>query len=304
MTRTAVLTWIRPTVVDVQLAILALETFRALALIRSYEIFAGRTVLAGRRVAFVDFLLAIGAGVTLEAVATMAIANVLASAVVTEDLLLHALANGGVLARDHLHVAHLAGPSGRTDAVILVLMLHACCLILARIVRAPVHELVASRTRESVRAMARIVLHVIVASGAVQARRTVALVDAILTIGTRVTGIADTRIVVDTVNALAAVHATTVGAIFIVGLTIDAGEAELALTRVGVNVLLADGTVLTGLRQAFVDVDLAVFAAEAVHAQARVIADTVETGTAILAGDCKAAKKKIECHSATFIKRV
>jgi len=219
-----------------------------LTLIRAYEIFASRTVLAGRGVALVDLFLTIGTGVTLETVATMAVANIFAGAVVTEILFLYVLSNGGVLARDHLHVAHLAGPSGRTDTVILVLMLHARCLVLARIVRAPVHVLVAPRARVSVWTVARVVLHVIMASSAVQAGQAIALVDAILTIGTGIARLADARVVVDTIDAFATVHAATVGAVLVIGLTIDAGEAELALTGVRVNVLFANGTVLARLR--------------------------------------------------------
>lgn len=266
VTRATVLARIRLAVVNVQFAILTLEALGAMALVRAHEILAGSAVLARCGVALVNLLLTIGAGVTVETVTTMAIANVFAGTVVAEVLLLDTLADGGILARDHLHVAYLAGPTGRTDAVILVLVLHTRCLILAWIVRAPVDVLVAPCTRVSVRAVTSVVLHVVVAGGTVQAGRAVALIDAVLAVGARVTGFADARVVVDAVDALAAVHAATVGAVFVVGLAIDAGEAKLTLTRIGVYVLLADGTVLAGLRQTFVDVHLAVFPAEAVHA--------------------------------------
>lgn len=275
MTSAAVLTRIRCTVVDVELTVLSLKAYRALALVRADEVPTGRAVLTRRRIALVDLLLAVRAGITLDAVATVTIADVLAGAVVAKVFLRHAFPYGGVLARDHLHVAHLAGPAGRAVTLVLVLVLYARSLILARIVGAPVHVLVASLARVAVWTMTRVILHMIMAGSAVQARRTVALVDTILTVGTGVTGQADTSVVVDTVETLAAIHTATIGAVLVVGLTIDAGKAELTLAGVGVDVFLADRPVLAGLRQAFVDVDLAVFAVEAIHAQAGVVADAV-----------------------------
>jgi len=178
----------------------------------------------------------------------MAVANIFTGAVVAEILFLYILSNGSVLARDHLHVAHFASPSGRTDTVILVLMLHARCLVLARIVRTPVHVLVAPCARVSVWTVACVILHVIMAGSAVQTGQAIALVDAILTIGTGIARLADARVVVDTVDAFATVHAATVSAVLVIGLAIDAGEAELALTGIRVNVFFANSTILARLR--------------------------------------------------------
>jgi len=178
----------------------------------------------------------------------MAVANIFTGAVVAEILLLYILSNGGVLARDHLHVAYLASPSGRTDTVILVFMLHARCLVLARIVRTPVHVFVAPCACVSVWTVACVVLHMIMAGSTIQTGQAIAFVDAILTIGTGIARLTDARVVVDTVDAFATIHAATVSAILVIGLAIDAGEAELALTGVRVNVLFANGTVLARLR--------------------------------------------------------
>lgn len=43
---------------------------------------------------------------------TMTIAYVFAGAVVAKTTFRHAFPYGGILARDHLHVTYLAGPSG------------------------------------------------------------------------------------------------------------------------------------------------------------------------------------------------
>lgn len=42
----------------------------------------------------------------------MTIAYVFAGAIVAQTVLRHTLPYGGVLARDHLHIAYLAGPPG------------------------------------------------------------------------------------------------------------------------------------------------------------------------------------------------
>jgi len=266
VTSATILARIRSTVIDVKLAILTLKTLGALALVRADKIFACRAVLARRSIAFVDLHLTIRADVTVEAVTMMTIARVLTGAIVAEILLRHALSDGCVLAGDHLYVAHLAGPSGRTVAGILVLFLHAYRLILAWIVGAPVDVPVASLTRVAVWTMACVILHVIMTGSAVQTGRTVALVDTILTIGSCVAGSADTRIVVDPVDACATIHATTFGTVLVVRLTIDAGEAKLTLACIRIDIFLTNGSVLTGMRLAFVDVVLTVFPIETIHA--------------------------------------
>lgn len=112
VTSTTILAGVRPAVVDVEFAVLPLEALSALALIRADEVLAGRAVLTWRRVALVYLLLAVRASVTVEAMATVTVAYVFAGAVVAKTVFRHALSYGGVLARDHLHVAYLAGPSG------------------------------------------------------------------------------------------------------------------------------------------------------------------------------------------------
>ena len=170
VTRAAVLTRIRPTVVHVELAVLPLETFRALTLVRSDEVLASGAVLTGGRVTLVHLLLTVRTRVPFQTVATMTVANVLARAVVTQILLRHSFPYGRVLAGDHLHVADLAGPARGTVTLILVLVLNAGRLILAGTVRAPIDVLVASSPGVSVRAVASVILNVVVTRGTVQAR--------------------------------------------------------------------------------------------------------------------------------------
>lgn len=97
----------------------------------------------------------------------MTVADILAATVVTEILLGHALPDGRVFAGDHLHVADLAGPTGRAVTVVLVLVLHARGLILTGIVRAPVNVLVASSPRVTIWTMTSVILYMIVTGGSV-----------------------------------------------------------------------------------------------------------------------------------------
>lgn len=137
----------------------------------------------------------------------MAVTDVLAGTVVAEPPLWYTLAQSRVLARDHLDVANLAGPSGRALALVLVALLQTCRLILAGRLGAPVDVALASFSGETVWTVAGVVLHVIVASRAVLAWTAVALVDAVLAVGACVARSADASVVVDAVDAGAAVHA-------------------------------------------------------------------------------------------------
>lgn len=287
---TAILAGIRMAIVDIELTILTLKTCDAIALIRTDEVSAGSAILTRRGFALVYLYLTVRTGIAFQTLAAMTVAYVLAGAVVAEILFGHAFANCGVLARDHFHIAHLAGPSGRAVAVILVLVLHARCLILTRIVGAPVDVLVATLACVTVGTVARVMGSLFETSGAVLAGRTVALVDAILTIGSGVAGLANARVVVDAVYAFAAVHAAAVRAILVVGLTIDSGKAEETLARVRIDVFPATGSVQTWLRLTLVNVDLAMLAAETVHAQTRVIADSIQASAAVLTWNCKKRK--------------
>lgn len=61
---TAIAAGIGEAVVDVELAVGALESSRTGARVRSYQILAGSAILTRCRVAFVDFVLAVASGVT------------------------------------------------------------------------------------------------------------------------------------------------------------------------------------------------------------------------------------------------
>lgn len=84
MASAAVLAWVRRAIVHVQFAILSLEAFVADALIRADKILAGRSILARGRLAFIDLLLAVRAGVTVETMASVRVPDVLASTVIAE----------------------------------------------------------------------------------------------------------------------------------------------------------------------------------------------------------------------------
>lgn len=86
MACSSVLARVRQAVVDVELAVLSLETFGALTLVSSDEIFAESSVLTRGGFAFVYVLLAVGAGVAVLTVTTMRVADVFAGAVVAELL--------------------------------------------------------------------------------------------------------------------------------------------------------------------------------------------------------------------------
>lgn len=98
---------------------------------------------------------------------TVTVAYIFAGTIVAEILLQHALSYRGILARNHLHVANLAGPSRRAIAVILVLQLHARSLVLTRIIGAPVYIRIAMCTRVTIRTMTCVILHMIMTSGAI-----------------------------------------------------------------------------------------------------------------------------------------
>lgn len=66
--------------------------------------------------------------------------------------------------------------------MVLVLVLDATSLVLAGTARTPVDVFVASGSRIAVRAVARVILNMVVTRGAVQARRTVAFVNPVLTV--------------------------------------------------------------------------------------------------------------------------
>lgn len=106
--------------VNVQFAILTLEALLADALVRPNQIFAVATVPTGLTLALVDLLLTVGTRVALLAATAMGVSNVLASSFVAQLLHVDTLPGGSVLARDHLDVTQLTGPSGRAHALVNV----------------------------------------------------------------------------------------------------------------------------------------------------------------------------------------
>lgn len=98
VTGTTVLAGIWLAIIDVEFAVLTLETLGTLALIRTDEIFARCTILTWRRVAFIYLFLTVRAGVTIEAMTTMTIAYIFAGAIIAKTFLRHALSYGGIFA--------------------------------------------------------------------------------------------------------------------------------------------------------------------------------------------------------------
>jgi hypothetical protein len=182
----SVLARIRLALVHVQLAVLALEAFGALARVRPHQVLASGAVLARCRVALVDLLLAVRTGVAVRAVTPVRITDVFACSVVAEGPQGDALSQRGVLAADHLDVAHFSGPTHPAQALITILDLSARRLVLAGVRGAPVDVLAAVFTCVTIRAMTSVVRRVVLTSGAVQTWRAVAQIDAILTVGTGV----------------------------------------------------------------------------------------------------------------------
>lgn len=283
MTGSPVLARIQATIVDVELAVLSLEALGTITLVRSNQVSASGAILTRSRVAFVDFGLAVASGVAFIAHATVAVADVFASTIVTQPSLGYSFSQSCVLARNHLDIADLASPARSALALVLVAMLDASGLVFAGRLGTPVHVFFTPLTREPVGTVTSVILYVVMTGGTVFTRIAVALIDAVLAVGTSVAWTTHASVVVYAVDASAAVHAGRVGTVLVVGLAVYTGKAESALTGVGVDVFLADGAILAGIRDALVDVDLAVLAAETVDAQTRIVADAVETGTAVLA---------------------
>ena len=120
--------------------------------------------------------MAVRSGVAARAPTPMRVAKVLARPVMAEVLRVHALPCGRILARYHLHVAQLARPAGGARAMVRVFLLRAGGTVFARILRAPVDVLQALLAGVPVRAVARVVVLVVVARGPVPARLRVATV--------------------------------------------------------------------------------------------------------------------------------
>jgi hypothetical protein len=131
-------------------------------------------------------LLAVRTGVAVRAVTPVRITDVFACSVVAEGPQGDALSQRGVLAADHLDVAHFSGPTHAAQALITILDLSARRLVLAGVGGAPVDVLAAVFTCVTIRAMTSVVRRVVLTSGAVQTWRAVAQIDAILTVGTGV----------------------------------------------------------------------------------------------------------------------
>lgn len=148
------------------------------------------SVTARLAFAFVDFLLAVGAGVALLAVAAMGVSEVFAGSVVAEEFLFNAFPDGCVLAGYHFHVAELTGPSGSTDALVDVLPLDAGGAVLARRLGTPIYVVHALLSGVAVRTVTGVVVVVIVTSSTVSAGLRVAFVDLVLTVRSSESGLA------------------------------------------------------------------------------------------------------------------
>jgi hypothetical protein len=131
-------------------------------------------------------LLAVRTGVAVRAVTPVRITDVFACSVVAEGPQGDALSQRGVLAADHLDVAHFSGPTHAAQALITILDLSARRLVLAGVGGAPVDVLAAVFTCVTIGTMTSVVRRVVLTSGAVQTWRAVAQIDAILTVGTGV----------------------------------------------------------------------------------------------------------------------
>lgn len=97
-----------------------------------------------------------------------------------------------VTAGNHLHIAHLASPTGPTHACIHVVRLPARCLVHARLCAAPIHVRVATLSRVAVRTVARVVFNLVMTCGSIQTWVAVTFVDAVLTVGARVSATRNT----------------------------------------------------------------------------------------------------------------
>jgi hypothetical protein len=102
-------------------------------------------------------------------------------------------AYGCVTTGHHLHVAHLACPTGPTHACVHVVRLLARRLVHARLRATPVHVRIAPLPRVAVGTVARVVLDLVMTRGAIQAGVAVTFVDAVLTVGARVPATRNTR---------------------------------------------------------------------------------------------------------------
>lgn len=84
MARSSVLARVWQAVIYVELAVLSLEALGTLALVGPDQVLADSSVLARGGLALVDLLLAVGAGVAVEAVAAVRVADVVAGSVVAQ----------------------------------------------------------------------------------------------------------------------------------------------------------------------------------------------------------------------------
>lgn len=82
MAGAAILTRVRPAVIDVELTVEALEAFGTVASVRAHEVFTGGAILAGTRLALVNLHLTVTSAVAVNAMAPVAVSNIFASSVV------------------------------------------------------------------------------------------------------------------------------------------------------------------------------------------------------------------------------
>lgn len=171
MASSAVLTRIRLAIVDVDFAILAVESFLADALEGPDQITTDAAVHARGRLALVDFFLTVRPSVAFVAVTLVRVSKVFACSIVAQLLQIDFLPDRSIFARHHFHIAHFTCPAHRALASELVLLLVARRPVLTRILSAPIDKGLALFALVSVGTMAFIVIVLVDARSSVFAWR-------------------------------------------------------------------------------------------------------------------------------------
>lgn len=113
-------------IVDVQFAILSLETAWTLARVSRDQISTRGSVLAGRRIAFVDFFRTVTTRITVRTMAPVTITDVFAdTAIMAQSITSDSFTQGRVITGHHFYVTHLASPTGLANTLVQILNLFA-----------------------------------------------------------------------------------------------------------------------------------------------------------------------------------
>lgn len=94
--------------------------------------------------------------------------------------------DGGIAARNHLHIADLASPADIAEALIGVVPLATLSTVHTWVGGTPVHICLTVLAGKSIRAVTCVVMDVVHAGGATGTRRRVTFIDARLTVATSV----------------------------------------------------------------------------------------------------------------------